>query len=120
MIEMALPDKNSFDNSSLSPDSDENSVKALENLLGLLTELEMLDQGDEDEIRENKMSQKLEGIQPKNRYSKLSQSSQKVQVPRKSKYHESLAIKISQLEQKVNQLEKKKMTPKKLLTLYYL
>ncbi|EAZ89999.1 OmpA family protein [Crocosphaera chwakensis] len=109
---MALFDENSFETPSSSPDSDDNSAEVLNNLLGLLTELEVLDKENkdevtEDEITEDRVTKKLDGIKQQNRYSKSYQSPQKSKISKKIKCQDSIAIKLSQLEQKINQLDKK-------------
>ncbi len=104
---MAFPDKNSFNNSSKSSNYNNNSAEVLENLLGLLTELEVLDKENKDEIIKDQITKKSGGIKQQNKYSKYSQSPQKSQATKKRKFQDSVTIKISQLEQKINQLDKK-------------
>lgn len=120
-MEMTLPDKNSLNTSSQSSDYSPNSAEALENLLRLLAELEMLDE-DDDQVTNTNSRQTSEIIKPNKRESKPNSSPKKVPIVKESDQRngqDSISIKISRLEEKINELEKKNLNQKKLLILSY-
>ncbi|MDJ0599708.1 MAG: hypothetical protein QNJ37_12810 [Crocosphaera sp.] len=119
---MTLPDKNSVNTPSQSPNYDPNSTEALENLLRLLAELEMLEE-DDDKVIITDSRQTSETIKPKNGELKPDNPPQKVPILKetnKKNKQDSISRKINQLEKKINELEKKNMSQKKLLIVCYL
>ena len=108
---MEVPENNSFD-------SPKNSAQVLDDLLGLLTELETLDKDDDQETKVDQIIQPP--LEKKQEYKEQKTSKTKPKkVIRKIVDQDPISIKINQLEKKVNKLEKKKMIQKNLLKFYY-
>ena len=107
---MEVPENNSVD-------SPKNSAQVLDDLLGLLTELETLDKDDDQETNIDQIIQPP--LEKKQEYKEQKTSKTKpTKVIKKTVEQDTIRIKINQLEKKVNKLEKKKMTQKNLLRFY--
>ena len=102
---MEVPENNSFD-------SPNNSAQALDDLLDLLTKLKILDKEDYQESKEDHIIQK--SLEKKQEYTSAKTSTTQPTEEITNKVNQNaMSIKISKLEKKVNELEKKNMNQKK-------
>lgn len=100
-------------------DDPKNSAQALDDLLGLLTELETLDKDDDQETKVGQIIQKPLEKKQESKEAKTSKTQPK-KVIKPTISQDTISIKVNQLEKKVHKLEKKKMIQKNLSRFYSL